>query len=51
MLVSMAVNRFQPDLDDEDLLAEFANLGHEGPDPLDDRAGLRAWTELLARSG
>ena len=42
-MVSMIVNRVLPDLEDEDLLAAFANLGHEGPDPLDDLSGLGAW--------
>src|SRR5689334_15688971 len=43
MMVSMAVNRFQPAIADEDLLAAFANLGHTGPDELDDLDALRTW--------
>ena len=43
MMVSMPVNRFQPTIADEELLAAFANLGHAGPDELEDLDALRDW--------
>lgn len=43
MMVSMPVNRLIPPLSDDELLTAFANLGHSGPDELEDAAALRTW--------
>lgn len=43
----MIVKRDFPALAEEDLLASFANLGHDGPDELAAPAGLRTWWQGL----
>jgi len=51
MMVSVSGKSIFSPLPDDEVLATFANTGHDGPDPLVDLAGVRAWWAGIGSPG